>query len=135
MQQTQQSGKGVKTMTPEEALNNLTQLAYYYADDDEHILNNAKGYYELIETALKRLEEYDKTEYSALIESHKKLLKEKSANEKSLKALEIIKEKKVDVYHIQATNKVGEYNFWRLRTSKRLKKKEYDLLKEVLKDE
>lgn len=52
--------------------------------------------------------------------------------QKKLKALEIIKEKRVDVYHIQATTKVGEYNLWKLSTSKRLKKKEYDLLKEVL---
>jgi hypothetical protein len=51
--------------------------------------------------------------------------------EKHLNALEIIKEKRVDVYHIQATTKVSEYNLWKLSTSKRLKKKEYDLLKEV----
>lgn len=51
---------------------------------------------------------------------------------KSLEVLEIIKEKRVDIYRIQSTNKVGEYNFWKPTTSKRLKKEEFDLLKEEL---
>lgn len=42
-----------------------------------------------VETALKRLEEHDKTELSALIENHKKLIKEK---EKQDEILQIIKE-------------------------------------------
>ena len=52
--------------------------------------------------------------------------------ETALKALEIIKEKNVDICLLQATNKDEQYNIWKLPTSKKLEKKEYDLLKEVL---
>ena len=81
-----------------------------------------------IEKELRRLDEYDNTEYSALIESHKKLLKEK-------KALEIIKEKiKIDFndhyfgfkdnYYIIVNHDV----FGAIKVDK----EQFDLLKEVL---
>ena len=88
--------------------------------------------YEIIETALKEYKElkqdYEmlKEEYFLLDKDYEKVIKPK------LKALEIIKEKRVDIYHIQSTNKVDKYNFWKQITSKSLKKKEYELLKEVL---
>ena len=79
---------------------------------------------ENIEKELKRLEEYDKTEYSALIDSHKKLLKEKKYNEKKLKALEIIRKKKVDVAIF--------FEDGCARHRERLTQEECELLKEVL---
>lgn len=94
-------------------------------DDHTHDTN-------IIGEALKRLEEYDKTEYSALIERHKELLKEKKASEKKLKALEIIKDKAVSMaILIQSTN-VKEYNYCKNLLAFDLTKEEYDLLKEVL---
>lgn len=95
----------------------------------------------IIEKELKRLEEYDKTEYSALIERHKELLKEKKANEKKLKALEIIKEKRVEVGELcEGCNNLNDYNKGVCLTYPQesdwanymLTKEEYDLLKEVL---
>ena len=89
---------------------------------------------DIIEKELKRLEEYDKTEYSALIESYKKLLKEKKANEKKLKALEIIKNKilLIDVF-VESIN-ADDYNEFLAKSKDRhLTQEEHDLLKEVLK--
>ena len=85
--------------------------------------------YHIIETALK-----DYERLKECIDERGKLINEciEIVAEKKLKALEIIKEKNVDVYHIKATYKVSEYNFWKSSTSKRLKKEEYELLKEVL---
>ena len=45
----------VKELTPLEALNNLTQLAFNYAELDEDIIHNAKRYHNIIETTLKAL--------------------------------------------------------------------------------
>ena len=83
---------------------------------------------EIIEKELKRLEEYDKTEYSALIESYKKLLKEKKANEKKLKAIEIIKNYinvNKDEYGLYWINLIGFGSIG-------ITQQEYDLLREVL---
>ena len=89
---------------------------------------------DIIEKELKRLEEYDKTEYSALIERYKELLKEKKANEKKLKALEVIKNKIVliDVF-VESIN-ADDYNEFLAKSKDRhLTQEEHDLLKEVLK--
>ena len=57
---------------------------------------------------------------------------------KSLKALEIIKEKRVNVFALKTTNTLKEYNNVFIgnycdRKTRKLKKEEYDLLKEMLK--
>ena len=53
--------------------------------------------------------------------------------EKELKAFEIIKEKKVDVYRLMQCHFVAEYNMTYVRKRKyELRKYEYDLLNEVL---
>lgn len=51
--------------------------------------------------------------------------------EKSLKALEIIKEKNIDVYWLKTSPNLSRYNL-AVGTNQALKKEEYDLLKEVL---
>ena len=51
--------------------------------------------------------------------------------DKKLKALEIIKEKYVNIFWITRSHNVLEYNLV-VGESQRLKKKEYDLLNEVL---
>ena len=52
--------------------------------------------------------------------------------EKELKALEIIKEKRVDIGWLIRSKNCSKYNLG-VGRSQALKKKEYDLLKEVLK--
>ena len=100
-------------------------------------------FYNVVENELKELEDLQKVLDDFGIHNTMNLIdtlkiiqfleKRNAVNSKKLKALEIIKNKRVDIYHIQATNRVGEYNFWKLSTSKRLKKEEYELLKEELK--
>lgn len=52
-------------------------------------------------------------------------------NQKKLKALEIIKEKEVNVYLLNCCNNLYEYNNW-ASDEEQLTKEEYELLKEVL---
>ena len=52
--------------------------------------------------------------------------------EKEIKALEIIKEKNVDVLRIKITTNVERYNERKIKGCRNLTQKEYDLLKEVL---
>ena len=133
-------------MTALEALNNLTQLAYYYADDDEYILNNAKKYYELIENALKDLEFYEECRECFSIEYYQVreaflLYMMNRDNRKSLKALKIIKEKNVNICLLKDCDNCQEYNdlcIYTIRYSHKsykcsyLVNEEYDLLKEVM---
>lgn len=57
--------------------------------------------------------------------------------EKSLKALEIIKEKEVDIHNLLISETVEQYNSYThwLGYKGNLTQEEYDLLKEVLKNE
>jgi hypothetical protein len=52
--------------------------------------------------------------------------------ENSLKALEIIKEKRMDIYWLQTSPNLSHYNL-AVGTNQKLKKAEYELLKEILK--
>ena len=52
--------------------------------------------------------------------------------EKELKALEIIKNKRVDVSLLHTTKNYQEYNFCVFQKERALTQDEYDLLKEVL---
>lgn len=61
-----------------------------------------------------------------------KYLKEEEIIKKGLKALEIIKEKEVQVAIFLLTNSCIGYNFSRGLLGKDLEQEEYDLLKEVL---
>ena len=57
--------------------------------------------------------------------------------QKSLKALEIIKKKKVNVWTLLETKTYAEYNFKEIvvKPKRKLTQEEYELLKEVLKDD
>ena len=92
-----------------------------------------KDEFEIIEKALKDYEKI-KFEYSELRTYHYDLLKENerlhNQKVKKLKALEIIKEKKVNVNCIISGWSLWKYNSY--KTHINLTKEEYELLKEVL---
>ena len=73
----------------------------------------------IVETALKRLEQLEEEK-----QSFDRQL------EKKLKALEIIRKKRVNVRCLMSGWNLGKYNSYKAHKS--LTKKEYDLLKEVL---
>ena len=128
-------------MTPLEVFNKITS-------------GGCKGKYheycEIVETALKNYQELlgrpcvlvgrTNGQTQALIDKISKNYKEiKITNledEKKLKALEIIKEKEVDIYGIKNSENVYDYNSGIENENnfenKLLTKEEYDLLKEVL---
>ena len=103
---------------------------------------------DIIETALKRQDrieitaidiEQDNKELCKENKKLKKALKEKEKDEKKLKALEIIKEKSVDVGFLQFLKSCSNerYNNYIIehawtKNTKKLTQEEYDLLKEVL---
>ena len=84
-----------------------------------NLLENRQRDFKLVETALKRLEELEelKTSFDRQLE-------------KKLKALEIIKEKKVDVFCLLFAG-LDIYNA-NIHPSRFITQEEYDLLKEVL---
>lgn len=110
----------------------LVRLGRYHIEkDDIHgfEIEDTEDY-ALVEKALKRLDVYDKCNYQTTI--HKDVLQ----ISKELKALEIIKEKRVNVWILTISKDVKIYNASIPNDfMKHLTKEEFDLLKEVLKDE
>ena len=103
-------------LTPQQALNELCE--------DLSISNAAE------------CENQKDLEFSKLwVRQHKELI------EKSLKALDVIKEKEVDIFILKGSKTLKAYNqlhkifCGKLQKYKKLTKKEYELLKEVLGNE
>lgn len=90
----------------------LTPLEAFYNCCAEEV---SQKNYEIVETALK---------------NYLKMLPEHEENAKKLKALEIIKDKKVYPSFLLNTKNLEEYNY---ETIQKLTQEEYNLLKEVLK--
>lgn len=109
-----------------EALKTIRHIHDMECGEDERINKD----FDIIEKELKRLEDYDKTEYSALIESHKKLLKEKKANEKYFKAVDFLLEN--GLIDLGYDEEEGSY-YMNLNCGKILiSDEEYKLWKEIL---
>jgi len=104
-----------KKLSPLEAYKKVSDYCREWLTFDKEL--------DIIETALKRLESVDRVGEMFCCDVDKKL-----------KALEIIKEKGVNIYLLNETDNVEEYN--ELIKShygmKQLTQEEYDLLKEVL---
>ena len=119
-----------KKLTPLEALKILNRYACNNLEYLDYEIDNC---YCILETALKEYEELQ-NDYCKVIEERGKWQKE---TQKKLKALEIIKEKQVEIgwllFCFKHDKKVGVYNSSQL-TDYYLTKKEFDLLKEVLSD-
>ena len=95
------------------------------------------GLFEIIERALNRLEFLEEADNSFTFffggrEAGKTAFTMSIFNR--LKALEIIKEKRVDTYWLRTAENLSRYNLG-VGTNQALKKKEYDLLKEVICDD
>lgn len=73
---------------------------------------------------------YDRTDLYGIEEYRKSL----DTIEKSLKALEIIKEKRVNIHLLILSDSLEKYNF-NLLPYRKLTQEEYDLLKEILWEE
>ena len=111
-----------------EALKNVIKYCeYQYCDEELYI----------IETALNKLEGLEKI-YKVARDYEEELTKNRDywrdeAYKKQLKALAIIKEKRVDVGWLISCENIGQYNnVIGTATHKLLTQEEYDLLKEVL---
>lgn len=111
-----------KEPTPLEALEILKEANTIYCDCASNLFARYRFEIETIETALKRLEIIDK-----LNEKHCEDTQNK------LKALEIIKEKNVDIVELKRSIDLQQYNSNHFSTSKDLLGEQFDLLKEVLK--
>jgi hypothetical protein len=150
-------------MTLQQTLNNLYAILCFYANkcgvaathtkDTGDFLYNAFDLKEEIEKALKEHEQL-KIDYEELNDIHDELVKYKNKERddvvKKLKALEIIKEKRVNVYQMLCIFKEGltyedyeklwnidieryyKHNTDLLYSHFKLTQEEYDLLKEVL---
>ena len=97
-----------------------------YRDLEPKLMICEKEDFDNVENALK--------EYEGAKNHIEALHKERVENAIKIKALEIIKTKYVDIRWLITTINCSMYNLG-VGTSQALKKKEYDLLKEVLKDE
>lgn len=90
----------------------------------------------IIETALKRLEELEiensKQFKEKWVQDNLAMTFELNVVKDKLKALEIIKEKRVDVDRLLRSKDLGEYNFSNAYVYQDLTQDEYDLLREVL---
>ena len=107
-----------------EALKRITLKDFILNDDSS--LNDIK----IIKKELKEYE-MEHTLRIRLENINYELVREKQENEKKLKALEIIKIKKIDVYQLLENSiNAEEYNHW--YCYEKITKKEFDLLKEVL---
>lgn len=83
--------------------------------------------------ALNRLRKSELIDLCNFLIKEKRYFKEYiNETEKSLKALEIIKEKSVDVQLLKNSKNVNEYNWYVHTKDRALTQEEYDLLKEVL---
>ena len=81
---------------------------------------------------IKGLEAFNRIAYPLENRTHKEIEKDLHIIEKSLEALEIIKEKKVQAAIFLLSNSCIGYNFSRGLLGEDLEQEEYDLLKEVL---
>jgi len=106
-----------KELSPLEVAKQLKDFVFELelGNADKHFVN---GSFDIIEIALKK--------YEVLQEVHKDFI---DKNIKKLKALEIIKEKRVNVRFLISCKTLKEYNDV---ISDHLTQEEYDLLKEVL---
>lgn len=129
-------------MTPLGALEDLRNClqAYYTMENVPSIDNNLN----IIETALKRLEELEIMysnlsvdvakkfkAFDSLSKDYEKVMKELSKEIEKNRALAIIKKKRVDVLLFSVSQDVSAYNDMR-QAQDHLTKEEFDLLKEVL---
>lgn len=87
--------------------------------------------FDIIENELKDYFVY-KQDYKRVMKEKNSLLKKYVKSQKELKALEIIKEKEVDVHRLKIYFSVYEYNRKYEEHEYHLTQEEYDLLKEVL---
>ncbi len=140
-----------------EALRNLTQMAYNYAGFDEKLTKNVRGYFEIIEIALKRIPELEKEiedthiAYTMAIEKHIKdeneyiqWVQEGGYDKTRVQALEIIVEKRVNIgSFIKCCSNISyeeykkQWGNWKKDILYNLSKEpltqeEFDLLKKVL---
>lgn len=117
----------LEPLEPLEELRNLAQMAYYYAEDNE-CLDNAKGHFQIIETALKRNIELEKANIKLMEENTR--LRERPLDfytdvEKKLKALN-----EILVLHDKWLGyEMSDFEFFTLFNEI---KDKYDLFKEVL---
>jgi len=118
-------------LSPLEALEIIKHTTDLYRPNE---LNGYKNELDIIETALKRNVELELANIE--LEHHLKLAeKELNENERKLKALEIIKEKRVDVCLLISCIydfDLDYYNSCMCNKERCLTQEEYDLLKEVL---
>lgn len=112
-----------KELSPLEALEKLVdRLAIKKYDENGNLIyweSTTDKEYNIIETALKRLEKIETTTHS--------VLREDISNK--LKAFEIIKSKKVNVRCLMSGWNLGKYNSYKSHI--KLTEEEYELLKEV----
>lgn len=141
--------KGLKAL--EDLMSNYYEMCEETGNnDDQYQRCNLTSERAIIEGELERLETLEE-DFMSLTETNMELVQENAKNQKKLKALEIIKEKKVDVgglkYAIQvaisykatminANTKefIEPYIYYNMPRPKHewLTEEEYDLLKEVL---
>lgn len=101
-----------------ERISNHIEVSFDYSSDED---------LSIIEKELKRLEDLEYA-FSSLVKAFNSLSKD---NEKELKALEIIREKRVQVGDLLYSPDLESYNKERYRLYQ-LTQEEYDLLKEVM---
>lgn len=124
---------GIKMSKELNALNKIAGITNYDGGKNLKALGNShKKEFSLLETALKDYE-MEHTLRIRLENINYELVREKQKNEKELKALEIIKEKEVNVKCIMSGWSLGKYNSYQAHIS--LTQEEFDLLKEALKNE
>lgn len=103
--------------------------------------NEPKGLYckniEIIKVALKRLENYEGAWHNTNLKQIFISMEDWKIERKQLKALEIIKEKQVDIHNLIYSQSLEEYNTFAMKYNQELcntllTQEEYELLKEVL---
>ena len=109
-------------------------IKYENGDETQHRFETIKDMFQkqfaIIETALKRIPELERENFE-LSEQVGMYATYKCEDEKKLKALEIIKEKEVDVFIFLHSGYLETYNDM-VEDNRKLTQEEYDLLKEVL---
>ena len=119
-------------MTPLEALKEIREktdagFIYDYHSREPNPLN-------IIETALKKLEMFEEISNLPIPKYSQEDIEIENNKQKQLKALEIIKEKEVDIHILKnaiKSNDIHKYNA-RFENCAQLTQAEFDLLKEVL---
>lgn len=89
--------------------------------------------FEIVEKALERLETLEE-DFMSLTETNMELVQKQVRNQKILNALEIIKNKRVDVELLMKTQNASDYNKYSKTSNPcfNLGQREFDFLKEIL---